>query len=231
MFLGTVAAGMPLLITADVAGQAHDHASSARGDAVFEHLAREVARIHNRVQRRGPRGDDARALASAIRTMKVYAGQIDFDGKVKKGLRSLVNKRGREELLFVERDTVRSRAELRRFGVDVPEHDNRRTPPPDYATRTKALDQLLARGVSPSLDRLATAFEEAADVLDRAGAVPIRRVRDAISCASWAQTIAILEYESNAMCALSILVPAALTACAMLLASLATYQAFYWYNC
>ena len=231
MFLGTVAAGMPLLMTGEVAGQAHNHASAAGGDAVFEHLAREVARIHNRVQRRGPRGDDARALASAIRTMKVYAGQVDFDSKVKKGLRGLVNKRGREELLFAEPDPARSRAELRRFGVEIRENNGRRTSPADYATRTKVLDEVLGRGISPSFDRLAAAFEDAADTLDASGTVAIRRVRDAISCASWAQTIAMLEVEAQYMCALAILVPAANTACAILLASLGTYQAFYWYNC
>jgi hypothetical protein len=229
MFLGTVAAGVPLLITSDVAGQAHNHTSAA-GDRVFEHLAREIAEIHNRVQRRGPRGEDARALAAALRTMKVYGGQVDFDGKVKKGLRSLSNKHGREQFLYVEPDKRRVRDELRRFGAEVQESAERRTPVPDYATRAKVLDEMLARGVSPGLDRLARAFDEAAEVLDRTNVAQIRRVQT-LDCWQWSYSIAMLEVEAGYMCALAVIVPAAATACAMLMGSLATYQLFYWMYC
>ena len=231
LFMGTVAAGLPLLVSQDVAGQAHNHGGAKGTDPVFDHLAREMAQIYNRVQQRGPRGDDARALAAALRTLKVYAGQVDFDAKVKKGVRTMVGRQGRDQLLYAEPDRRRMREELRRFGGNAPAVPERSIAPADPATRSRILDEMTTRGFTPALERLAAGFEQAAATLDRSGLTPVRLVRESADCFQWRHTIQWLEIEAGIMCAASILIPAAATACAMLMASLAVYQTFYALYC
>ena len=231
LFMGTVAAGLPLLVSQNVAGQAHTHTTAKGGDAILEHLAREMAQVHNRVVQRGPRGEDARALAAALRTLKVYAPQVDLDGKVKKGVRSMVAKHGREQVLYAEPDRRRMRDELRRFGGQPKDDPSRVVAAADHATRVKVLDEMLTRGMSPALERLAMAFEEAATELERTDLATIRRVRRSTDCFQWYHTIQWLEIEAGIMCAAAIFIPAAATACAMLMASLAVYQTFYALYC
>jgi hypothetical protein len=123
------------------------------------------------------------------------------------------------------------RQELRNFGGEIVLEKDPAIAPADHATRSKALDELLSRGATPALEQLAVAFETAADELERAGQAGFRRVRNTMDCWQWAQTIAWLEIEAAFMCALSGVLPAAVTACAILTASMGVYLVFYRMNC
>ena len=89
VFVGSVAAGVPLLAGAGIkafaqAGAAapHNHPVAATAeDPVLRQLVREIAATHNAARARRPRGEDARALASQLRTLSVYAKQLDLAAK------------------------------------------------------------------------------------------------------------------------------------------------------
>jgi hypothetical protein len=229
-FVGTIAAGLPLLVqNGSFAQSAHNH-ETVRGktDPVFEHLAREAAHTLSRAQRRGPRGEDARALAVALRTFAVYGRQVDFDGAIKKAARTAVARQGREQFLYGQPDRRKMHEELRRFDENVRELPEPRSEA-DYATRTKALDELLAKGASPVFLRAAAEFEAAAADFDRVGGFNL--VRWDPQCFVWQQTRDWLEIEAGFMCLLAITNPAAQAACGLLMAALVVYMTFIQVNC
>ena len=198
VFVGSVVAGVPLLAVTGVrtfaqagAAGAHAHpAPAAPVDAVAEHIVRQMGAIHNRIRARGFLGEDARALAAHLRTLVVHARQIDLDARARAGVRTLIELRGRDEVLYDEPDPQTMQADMARFGFNVDTRLLNRVPPADYLTRSAALDRLLRDGVSSAWARLADTFDRLAPELDRRGAVLIaNRAQDAEFWAAFCKSL------------------------------------------
>jgi hypothetical protein len=183
IFVGSVAAGLPLLAGAGArsfaqsGGGAHTHpAVQGAPDPVFDHVARQLADIHNRAKARGMTGEDARTMAAHLRTLNVYGRQINIDDPMKKALRALLNERGSEAALYIEVDRRAVREELKRYGVVA---DDRwfDTSGVDYLTRVRSRDDLLKTGITGVLARTAVTFDNIATELDRRGSQTARVVR------------------------------------------------------
>ena len=190
VFVGSVAAGLPLVAGAfqgthasPVAGQSHDHAAANNLDPVFDHVIAEMAVIHQRMQVRGPRGEDARAIAAQLRTALVRSEQVGLDTPTKKALGDLIRSRGRDAVLYIELDKARAKARLKQYGIQADDRwfDSNAV---DYNTRTLALDSLARRGVSQVLERAAATFGAIGGELDKVGAVTAR-VRRVQSDPAW----------------------------------------------
>lgn len=199
VFVGSVVAGLPLLAGAGVStfaqgrGSApHVHpAPEAPADAVAEHIVRQLGAIHNRMRARGLRGEDARAMAAHLRTLVVHGRQIDLDGRTRAGVRALIEVRGRDEVVYHERDPRTMQAEMARFGFDIDTRLRNRVPPADYATRGSALDRLLRDGVTPAWTRLADTLDRLAPAIDRRGSAVLvaSRAQDAEFWGAFCQSI------------------------------------------
>jgi hypothetical protein len=180
MFVGSVVAGLPLLAsTSRLAAQAgsgspHQHANATgTSDQVLDHLVRQLAGIHN-AMRRQPRGEHMRAFGAQLRMLAVYSRQAGLDAGVKAGVNALVERDGRAQVLYVEVDRERLRAELKAHGAQL---DERLLATPitlDYAARSAALDSLLQTGGSLHLERIAATLERVAPAVDQRMATTIR---------------------------------------------------------
>src|SRR5688572_23848088 len=173
VFVGSVVAGLPLLAasTSRSAAQsalhtAHAHLDHTVPDPVLEHIVRQLAASHNGLRRQWT-GEHVRAFAAQLRMLAVYGRTIDIDAQVKSGVAALVERDGRDGVLYADIDRDRMRAELKRYGALV---DDRLLNTPlnlDHARRSAALDAFLASGVTPHWDRIASMLERLAPGLDR----------------------------------------------------------------
>jgi hypothetical protein len=179
VFVGSVVAGLPLLATSAgrafgqaAGGTAHVH-DGAVADPVLEHIARQLAAIHN-AMRRDPRGEHLRAFAAQLQTLSVYGRQIDIDARLASAVRTLIDRDGRDALLYPKPDRDHLLAELRRYGAQPDARIVGAESDLDYARRSAALDALIANGVSARLQSMATLLEHAAPEFDRAGGNVVR---------------------------------------------------------
>jgi len=243
VFVGSVAAGLPVLagaaygLAATPPARAHDHATAeAQADAVFDHVVREIAAIHNRGTERGFTGEDARAIAAQLRTAAVRGAQIDLDGMARAGVEQLIRRRGRNAVQAIDFDRARATAQLKRYGIAV---DDRwfAAGLPDDAMRTKALEELINGGVTEVLARSARVFDKMGSVLDaRAGAVA--RVRHAQGDPVWwsfcwglLTEIMMLAAQLGPICEASGSVPGLDVVCPALEAALSAYYGIYYAYC
>ena len=194
VFVGSVVAGLPLLAGVGVrtfaqGGVAAPHAhpaAEAAVDPVIEHIVREIAATHNAVLARDPRAEDARALASHLRTLTVYARQIDLDGQIRAAVRDLVAAEGRDAVMYHERDVATRRKVLEQYGFRVdPNLLNHQGTPADYKRRAAALDAVLAGGLTPALRRMAATLERLAPELERRSGVRFAPVSARQDAAYW----------------------------------------------
>jgi len=180
VFVGSVIAGLPLLAsTSRLAAQAgagslHQHGDAVvASDQVLEHIVRQLAGIHN-TMRRQPRGEYMRAFAPQLRTLAVYGRQTGVDADVKAGINVLVERDGRDRVLYTEIDQARVLADLKAYGAQV---DERLLAAPislDYAARSAVLGSLLQSGPSLRLERIAAALERGAPAVDARLATTVR---------------------------------------------------------
>jgi hypothetical protein len=180
MFVGSVVAGLPLLASTTRlgaqagAGSLHQHANgAAAADRVLEHIVRQLAGAHNSM-RRQQRGEHMRAFAAQLRTLAVYSRQSGIDARVKEGISALIERDGRDRVLYVEVDRERVRADLKAYGVQL---DERLLAAPitlDYEARSAALNGLLQAGGSLHLERVAAALERVAPGVDQRMASTVR---------------------------------------------------------
>ncbi len=108
-----------------------------------------------------------RAFAAQLRTFAVYGRSIDLDPKVKKAMAQLIEREGRDRVLYTESNRERLRAELKRYGAQPDERLLNRALNLDYAARTKVLDGILTSGSLAHLERTAAVIDRAAVELDR----------------------------------------------------------------
>lgn len=170
VFVGSVVAGLPLLagrsgLLAQGSALAHDHGAIAAGDPVIDQIVRQIALIHNSAQA-GPRGAHARALASQLRMLAVYQRQQGIDDQARAAVKEMVERDGRNALLYAEPDQEARRKAMQDYGFRP---DERALSVPlnvTHAQREEALDDLLARGLTPAYDRLAASLDALAERLD-----------------------------------------------------------------
>ena len=172
VFVGSVVAGLPLLASSSGrsfaqsgAAQTHVHSGAGVVDPVLDHIARQLAFVYNSM-RQDPRGEHVRAFASQLRTLAVYSRRIDLDAQLTSALHDLIERDGRDALLYREPDRDHLRAELKRYGLSI---DNRLSAPSnlDHAQRSAALASLLRGGVTGGWERMAAILERGAPEVDR----------------------------------------------------------------
>lgn len=156
VFVGSVVTGLPFIAGGAVSraqsGEPqHAHATGG-ADPVMDLLVRQIAAVHN-AARRGPRGEHFRALAALLRTMALYQRQIGADDQVRATLRSVVERQGRNAVLYAEPDEMRRQTLLsygfRMEGITSPQLNA------THEARDAALTMLLTEGISPTFNRLA----------------------------------------------------------------------------
>lgn len=172
VFVGSVVAGVPLLAASAVRafGQSatwavHTH-EAAVVDPVLEHIARQLAVLHNGM-RRDPRGEHLRGFAAQLRTMSVYGRQAGIDERLRSALRTLIDRDGRDAVLYAKQDRNHLLDELRRYGAQPDERLIGADSDLDYGRRSTTLDALLDGGVSARLQQVALLLERAAPEFDR----------------------------------------------------------------
>ena len=173
VFVGSVVAGLPLLAVSTSRGAAQSALHTAHApldhtvpDPVLEHIVRQLAAAHNSL-RREPKGEYVSAFAAQLRTLAVYGRAEGIDARVTSGVSTLIERDGRDGVLYAEIDRDRMRAELKRYGA-VPDERALSTPLRlDYATRSAALNAFLASGITDRWEKNATTLERMAPELDR----------------------------------------------------------------
>jgi hypothetical protein len=205
-------------------------------DRVFEHVVRELAIIHNRGLARGFTGEDARAIAAQLRTAAVRGTQIDLDATARTGVEQLIRRRGRDAVLAIEIDAAKTKAQLKRYGIEVDERWFA-AGLPDHAMRRKALDVLLSGGVTEILTHAGRVFDKMGSILD-AHASAVARVRHAQSDPQWWAfcwglliEIMMLMAQAGPVCEASAIVPGLDVACPALEATLSAYYGIYYAYC
>ena len=168
VFVGSVVTGLPFIAGGAVSraqsGEPQHAHPTAGADAVMDLLVRQIAAVHN-AARRGPRGEHFRALAALLRTMALYQRQIGADDQVRTMLRNVVERQGRNAVLYAEPDEMR-RQTLLSYGFRL----EGITPPQMNATheaRDAALTMLLTEGITPTFNRLAGTADKIATATGR----------------------------------------------------------------
>ncbi len=168
MFVGSVVAGLPLLAgqaaLAQRGGSAHAHGGSG-ADPVLDLLVQQMAGVHNAAQA-APRGEHFRALAAELRTMAVYERQMDVDDQVRTALRDLVDREGRNAVLYADPDVEMRRRNLQSYGFRLPARGRQPSVLPSHEQREAALDALLEHGITPAFERMAAMADRVALRID-----------------------------------------------------------------
>ena len=175
VFVGSVVAGLPLLASSTAGAArvgwqaAHVHPEGAAADPVLEHIVQQMTSAHNAL-RRQPKGEHVRAFAAQLRTLAVYGHSTDLDAKVRTATAQLIERDGRDAVLYTEINPERMRAELQRYRAQPDERLLNRALTLDYASRNAALNDVLAAGVVARFERMAAVLERVASEIDlRAG--------------------------------------------------------------
>src|SRR5688500_4148671 len=168
IFLGAAAAGVGSVVTGSIVLDPRANAQGRAaapgphgfaGDGVTRELRRQLKGAVHGV--RTGKSEGARQLASVLRIAAAHGAARGVDAEVRSSLRRAVRAEGKQALLLREVPHARMAAEAREFGVDAPAH-----PVLDLAGRERALDQLLAEGLTPQWLRAADFFEGLAGQLD-----------------------------------------------------------------
>jgi hypothetical protein len=217
VFVGSVAAGIPLVVggargsfAQSPSSQEHTHpAADGSSDAMFEHAARQLAAIAERVQRGGVSAEDARLAAAHLGALAVYGQQSGVDARAKRAVGDLVRSKGREAVLAQEIDEQRARACLKQYGVNAdPSWFDTHSPAEDI--RLKALEDLSQTGVTGLLARLSSTFEQIGSTLGAHGSgvphITLAQNDEAWKagfCAQLAKEIQRLEAEATMVCGIA----------------------------
>lgn len=229
VFVGSVATGIPLLAGAvygtragSAVAQGHDHGAAGGTDPMFDHALKELAAVHNRVQGRGAKAEDARIVAAQLRTTVAYSLLIGIDAPSKRALNDLIRSKGRDAVLYSEVDRAAVKARLKQYGVQLDDRLPNRVAL-DYNARNDVLNELTNGGVSGLLTRIAMTFETIGTELDRRGdrIAPVRRVQYDPNwyigyCQQLQIEIARLGVDAGLVCGASYFFPALAPVCAMI---------------
>lgn len=162
VFLGSAAAGLGAIAVSggfDRSGLI----AQARPDPMFEEIVRQLRRSTRAIQA-APRGDAVRQLASSTRLAAAWSRANGVDGRLKTALRERIAAEGRDGLLHQPIDV---RVSARRRGEEAPAAFISRATTVDF---TRALDDVLSRGVTQRLDALASIMDDTARRLEQRSA-------------------------------------------------------------
>lgn len=170
VFVGSVVTGLPFIAGGAVSlaqsGNVPQHShAAAGGDPVMDLLVRQIAAVHNAAQR-APRGEHFRAVAAQLRTIALYQRQLNVDDQVRAMLRDVVDRQGRNALLYAESDEMR-RQTLLSYGFRLERINPRQQIIATHEAREAALTALLTEGITPTFDRLANTADTIAIRIDR----------------------------------------------------------------
>jgi hypothetical protein len=241
VFVGSVAAGIPLVVggargsfAQSPVSQGHTHpAADGASDAVFEHAARQLAAIAERVQRRGASAEDARLAAAHLGALAVYGQQTTVDARAKRALQELVSSKGREAVLTQEIDRRKARACLKQYGVNADESwFGIHKVEPDI--RMRALDDLSQTGVTGLFARLSSTFDQIGSTLasQGSGVAHIRLAQNddawkAGFCQQLGKEIQRLEAEATMVCGIAWFYISLELVCAMVTIALGIQMSVY----
>lgn len=139
-------------------------------DAVLDQVERDMKQAVGLLAR-SRSGESLRRLASSFRILAAHGAALQIDQRVKTALRTAVAREGRDALLWRPQDHQMLEAEARRLGLEGTQMlPLPIVPPLDPAQRRRALDELLANGVTRRWQELAAALDTASSVLDRRAA-------------------------------------------------------------
>lgn len=176
VFVGSVAAGLPLLVgaTATLAGaQRQGGAARVRDPIVDQVLADMKGAV--RGLSKASSAEQTRRLASSLRVLAAWGASNQFDARVQETIRGVIRRDGRQGLLRQDVDRAMFKAEARELGfegtsvVPLPV-----IPSVDYAARDRIVDDILANGVTAHWKTLADTLDAAAASLDRTASMRSR---------------------------------------------------------
>jgi hypothetical protein len=240
LFVGSVAAGVPLLAGAGLLAQSssrptHTHPSAdPPSDPMLDHLLAQLAAVHARAARDGLTGEHGRSAAALLRTLGIHLVQSGLDQQLRRGVRTHVARNGRDAVIYANPDTPAMREELRRLGIDADAIPFGRVAPADDAARRRALDRLQREGASARFSQLAAQLQAIAAEIDRRGGPPvIQRAQWGYGgdCSFLATQIGYLEAEVAIVCGAAFLFPALGSVCAVLSVALGLELLYYNYWC
>jgi hypothetical protein len=200
---------------------------------MFEHAARQLAAIAERVQRQGVSAEDARLAAAHLGALAVYGQQSGVDAQARRAVRDLVRSKGRAAVLAQEIDRPRARACLKQYGVNADESwfDTHQVEPD---ARTRALEDLSQTGVTGLFARLSSTFDEIGSTLAShgSGAGRIRLVQTdeawkAGFCQQLGKEIQRLEAEATLVCGIAWFYISLEVVCAMTMIALGIQMSVY----
>lgn len=177
-FVGTVAAGLPLLAGTGTAAFAQSGHSPLQHDVGRGRMDEELHRqIKDAVLgMRGPHAaESARRVATALRMGAAHYAAHNVDERVTSSLQAMMRKEGREAFfahVLSHRDSFA--AEVRDYGIT--------TLPPlpaDAGERRRALDQIVASGITPLMLGLADEFDRISTTIDARPALRFTNVAHA----------------------------------------------------
>lgn len=145
--------------------------AAPREDLVHEEL---IAQLKDGVRalRRGRPAEAARSVAGTLRLLAAHYQASGVDTQFKVRLRSAIVRDGRDAVLRWEADAAAHAAEARDYGVA----DLALTRAPlNLGERERALDAMLARGVTSALLGAAAELARLAPDLDRVSLTPVAR--------------------------------------------------------
>jgi len=141
----------------------------APGDALFEHVQLQIARLLRAAQARGGwlSAEDAATTGAFMRVCAIHARGLRLDEAARAALSRRTDEIGRDGVLNTPLDLEPLRNSLRRKGFVVPERLANQLADADLATRVAALEMIRQGYTTRVCDRLAEALEAAAPQMAR----------------------------------------------------------------
>jgi hypothetical protein len=176
----------------------------ARVPSTIESTVRDLARLHNDMQKRGVRQTDFRAIAAHVRTLGAHQFESNRDVELVRNIRAVIARDGRQSIIDHSPDPEMMHRELVTLGFDV-----RSTPVPviDAGRRADALERLERGGLAPAYFETLFGLDatEMSTQMFLAGTSNI--------CASLQEMHTMLTTVSAVMCTLAVVIPAAVPDC------------------
>jgi hypothetical protein len=120
-----------------------------------------------------------RVAAAHLRTLAVYGRRIDVDTTMRSAVGALIERDGRDGVLYLQSDLQKVRAELKRFGAQPDERILSAPSTLDYAARNAAVNRLLQSGLTGGWERIAAALERMSPGVDQRASSVVRVRQDA----------------------------------------------------
>lgn len=193
LFVGTVGAGLPLLVASVSDGQEHQHNAN---DLVGRELRKQMKASIKALG--GPRhGEASRRLASSVRVAVAHNRAGNLDAQLIAALQKIVRARGRDALVTADVAPSRLAAEARELEVTVPT-----LAPFDYNQRSAVLAGVMKNGVTGSWEKAADAFDLLGAEADRnfVGIKTVARRLDDQRCIELAAQLQVLQDITTIAC-------------------------------